>query len=107
MGDRPLATPERYHNSDRRHAGAFATCRRCWRARSVCRRKIRFNTYVHADIAVDNFNEAHNYVRPLTRYRCRWCMAWHTTTAKNRYQMQRAERQRRKWLQRVAATGEI
>lgn len=97
---RPLP-PAEYHERNRAHPGPFSTCAKCWRARRVCRSKIRFNRYEAADIAVDNLNQSRNYVRPVTRYRCRWCMAWHMTTAKGRIQLKRAERQRRKWLRRI------
>ena len=102
MGGIPVP-PAVHHERDRSHHGPFATCVKCWRARAVCRRKIRFNSYATVDIAVDDFNQARAYVRPVTRYRCRWCMAWHMTTAKGAAQLKRAERQRRKWLRRETA----
>lgn len=91
-----LRTPERYHEDE--HHGPFADCWRCQRARAICRTKRRYDSYEAADGAVKAQNEAEAYVRPLVRYRCRWCLFWHATTARNPVRVKRAEKQRRKWL---------
>ena len=100
-GDDPLRpmTPQRWHVKN--HDGPFHACWRCGRAQAICRSKVAYLTRELADMAVAVLNEARGYVAPIVRYRCRWCLRWHVTTAARKPQRWRAERARRKWLIRT------
>ena len=99
-------SPERHHEDN--HPGPpFEECWRCQRARAICRSKRSFASYVRADEAVREVNERESYASPVTRYRCRWCLMWHLTTARRKPQVRRMEKQRRKWLARAAGVDHV
>ena len=93
-------SPEDYHST--RHEGDFSTCWSCGKARADCRRKIRFAHWSEADEWVRDLNETREYHNPVARYRCHWCHGWHMTSATSRIQRGRTEKQRRKWLAKLA-----
>jgi hypothetical protein len=94
--DRNLKTPEQWH--DRNHLGPFATCFRCGQARARCRAKIAFASWAEAEEWVEEFNTTTEYVDPLQRYHCRWCLQWHMGHPRNKAERKRLERKRRQWL---------
>lgn len=107
MGAEPRRprTPERYHAEE--HGGRYpiGECHRCIQEAAKCRKKIRFVDRAEADAWVTEYNETHGYIRPMCRYRCRWCGgdAWHMCTVdpgrgRDRHAVRRVEKQRRKWL---------
>lgn len=103
MTKTPMA-PERYH--ERNHEGPpFEECRRCQRARAICRSKQRFETREAAQDAAQEVNEREAYASPVVRYRCRWCPFWHLTTARTGYRRKRVEKQRRRWLVAQVVAG--
>jgi hypothetical protein len=106
MADPKLpASPERYHE-DNHLWSPFEECRRCQRARAICRSKRSYASWAEADVAVREVNERESYASPVTRYRCRWCLLWHLTTARRTPQRKRMEKQRRKWLARSTTPPE-
>lgn len=94
--------PERYHAKNHFDVIPFAECWRCGRAKAICCRKVRYESWEDADRARNEVNEREGYAQPVSRYRCRWCLLWHLTTATTKQQTRRAEKQRRKWLRREA-----
>lgn len=90
------ASPESYHASN--HLFEFESCRRCQRARAICRSKRAYDGWKAAQDAADDLNAKERYESPVVRYLCRWCLSWHLTTARSKYRLKRVERARRKWL---------
>lgn len=94
------ARPERYH--EKNHGGEFVYCWRCAKARAICRSKRTYDTREAADTAARECNERNGWNRPTVRYRCRWCLFWHLTTATKRQDVKRVEKQRRKAVRTAA-----
>lgn len=93
-------SPQRWH--EKKHGGwPFEQCWQCQHDRAVCRSKLRFPTREAVDAAVVAKNEGEGYTRPVVRYPCRWCGAYHMNTAVRKHERRRAEKQRRKWLSRT------
>ncbi len=92
--------------ADRRvlHTDPFDTCPACAHARTVCQKKIPLNNWVEAKEWQDDFNETHGYQNPVVYYGCRWCNKYHLKTARQRGDLKKAERARRKWLTKGAPT---
>lgn len=90
-------TPERYHVKNH-GPWPFADCIDCGRSKWKCEHKVRYQTREEADEVVKRINESEGYKQPQTRYVCRWCLKWHTATAKGKISTKRAERARRRWL---------
>jgi hypothetical protein len=106
MDNHGRLNPLRHHNKRHRDIGvSFEDCVRCGLDRAVCRRKIRLASWQEANEWVEDFNVEHQYVDPVTRYRCRWCDGWHLKTAKDPRTRARMERQRRKWAAAGKPTG--
>jgi hypothetical protein len=88
--------PGRYH--EKNHRGPFEGCWQCGRAKAICKRKIRYDSWQDAEVVVARMNESDGYAEPVSRYRCRWCLLWHVTHATGKVRAKRAERARRRWL---------
>lgn len=98
-------SPLRWHLKNHDVTTHIGDCWQCQRSHAVCHSKLRFPTREGIDAAVRALNEGTRYVRPMTRYPCRWCLSWHMKTARKRDELRRAEKQRRKWLARTAETA--
>lgn len=94
----PPTSPVKYHVENHSPPIPFGDCWRCARARAICQSKRTYDTREAADTAVKTVNEAESYRQPVVRYRCRWCLLWHLTTARTKPRARRAEKQRRRWL---------
>jgi hypothetical protein len=94
----PAWSPLRWHIKNHDRSVYSGDCWMCQRARALCRSKLRFPTREGVDAAVKALNEGTCYERPMVRYPCRWCLAWHMKTARRPEELKRAEKARRKWL---------
>jgi hypothetical protein len=103
---RAAMTPERWHakkHDDLVERGLlnFEECHRCQRDRARCKSKMQiFDDPISASRSAMAQNRETNWRRPVVPYRCVWCPYWHVATIKTRYQVKRAEKQRRKHVTR-------
>lgn len=94
-----MRSPLRHHNKNHKDTGlSFEDCYVCRRDQAVCQKKIRFSSWQEANEWVDELNVSRQYEGQLVmRYPCRWCQGWHMKTAKDKHDLARIERYRRKW----------